>query len=248
MASRTKDTATQPLNEVNNNVMPATCLACAKVHITGYCPLKFAGVEHCPLCGLAHYGHFRTCPHLSSLSSCRRMLDALKQSTEPADEKRRAKQYLVGIIGDLNRRKRRDEQSAGGAGDGPAQISPATHGLPGQAPSVGLMHQVVNGGVQGLPSGVSGGVQGLPSGVNGGVQGLPSGVNGGVQGFPSQQHPTNQASSRSLVQEGVNGHQGVANQPFAPGNPTYPSPYRHPLANSNGQFHDYPPNTSTRGE
>ena len=153
LASPTNAIAPQPLNEVDKNVMPATCLACGKPHAMGYCPLKHAGVEHCPLCGIAHYGHYRTCPHLSSLTQCRRMLDALKQSTEPVAERKRAKQYLVGIIGDLNRRRRREQQPAQGeAGEGLVQISSATHtGMPGQAPSMSLMHRVVNGGVQGLP-------------------------------------------------------------------------------------------------
>lgn len=215
LASRTKADAPQPLNEVDNNVMPATCLACGKTHPTGYCPLKHAGVEHCPLCGLAHYGHYRTCPHLSSLTQCRRMLDALKQSTEPAAERKRAKQYLVGIIGDLNRRRRRDQQQAQGeAGDGPAQTLPTTYrGMPGQAPSMSLMH-----------------------------------VNGGVQGLPSQQHPTDQVSSRSLVHDGGNkGHQGVVNQRFDAGNPAYSSPYGGQLTKSNGQFHGPPSSTNTGG-
>ena len=211
LASRTKALAAQPLNEVDNNVMPATCLACSKIHPTGYCPLKHAGLEHCPLCGIAHYGHYRTCPHLSSLTQCRRMLDALKQSTEPADERKRAKQYLVGIIGDLNRRRRRDQQPAQAeAEDGPARASPATYGgKPGQATSIGVMHP---------------------------------GASGGGQGLPSQQHPTNQVPSRRLMHEGVNGGlEGVVNQRFDAGNPVYSLPY------SSGQFHGYPPSTSTGG-
>ena len=197
--------------------MPATCLACGKTHTTGYCPLKHAGVEHCPLCGLAHFGYYRACPHLSSLTQCRHMLDALKQSNEPAALVKRAKQYIVGIIGDLNRRKRQQQRAQGEAGDGPAQIPPTTQGaMPGQAqaPPISLMHRAVNGGVEGLPS---------------------------------QQHPTDQVSSSSFVHQGVNGHYGVANQGFDAGNATYSSPYGRQLANTNGQFQGYPPGGGNGG-
>ena len=217
LASRTKAVAPQPLNEVDNNVMPTTCLACGKTHPVGYCPLKHAGVEHCPLCGLAHYGHYRTCPHLSSLTQCRRMLDGLKQSTEPAAERKRAKQYLVGIIADLSRRRRRDQQQVQGeAGDGPAQTLPATYGgMPGQAPSMSLMHRGVNGGVQGFPS----------------------------QQHPTAQVP----SRSLVQEGGNRAHQGVVNQRFDAGNPAHSSPYERQLAKSNGQFHGHPSSTTTGG-
>lgn len=42
------------------------CLACRTQHIIGHCPLKLAGVEHCNLCGIAHFGHGRVCPHIQS--------------------------------------------------------------------------------------------------------------------------------------------------------------------------------------
>ena len=217
LASRTKVLAPQPLNEVDNNVMPATCLACGKIHPTGYCPLKHAGVEHCPLCGIAHYGHYRTCPHLNSLTQCRRMLDALKQSTEPETERKRAKQYLVGIIGDLNRRRRRDQQAAQGeAGERPAPAPPTTYGgMPGQATSIGLMHPGATGGVQGLPS------QQHPTDQGPSRMLVHGGVNGGLQ--------------------------GVVNQRFDAGNPVYALPYGRQFGNINGQFHGHPPSTSTGG-
>jgi len=85
------------------------CVACDGTHETGYCPLKTAGVENCGLCGLAHYGHSRTCPHLSSEMQVRTMLEALKKSTEPKPLIQEAIKYLRGIVGDLAQRKRKRE-------------------------------------------------------------------------------------------------------------------------------------------
>ena len=75
-------------------------------HPVGHCPLKAAGVEYCNLCGLAHYGIGRACPHLASEIQCRQMLAAIKESNEPKEHKDAAKLYLRGVIGDLVRRKK----------------------------------------------------------------------------------------------------------------------------------------------
>ncbi|OOF95091.1 hypothetical protein ASPCADRAFT_49336 [Aspergillus carbonarius ITEM 5010] len=83
------------------------CIACHQAHPVGHCRLKMAGVEHCPLCGLAHYGYSRTCPHLRSEAQVTRMLAALKQSTEAPEIVQLAKRYLGGIRSDLAQRKRR---------------------------------------------------------------------------------------------------------------------------------------------
>lgn len=87
------------------------CIACHEKHATGYCPLKVAGVEHCNLCGLAHYGVARTCPHLNSVTQLRVMVEAIKQSPESQELKDLAKKRIVGIIGDLNQRKRKKHQA-----------------------------------------------------------------------------------------------------------------------------------------
>jgi len=76
----------------------------------GYCALKRAGAEHCNLCGLAHYGTARTCPHLSSETQVRLMLDALKTSTESRESIEAARSYLRGVIGDLVRKKKRQKE------------------------------------------------------------------------------------------------------------------------------------------
>jgi Chromatin remodeling factor Mit1 C-terminal Zn finger 2 len=72
----------------------------------GWCRLKLAGVEHCGLCGIAHLGHGRTCPHLNSEVQVATLLGTLKESTEPQILKEKATKYLRMIRGDLVQRKR----------------------------------------------------------------------------------------------------------------------------------------------
>ncbi|KAF7593076.1 hypothetical protein BBP40_012093 [Aspergillus hancockii] len=105
-----------------------SCLACKQNHPVGSCRLKLAGVEHCGLCGLAHYGHSRTCPHLQSDTQVAIMLDVLKQSTEDPELVLQAKKYLTGIRGDLAQRKRKQASKATG---GPT----VTHGTPSATPT-----------------------------------------------------------------------------------------------------------------
>ncbi|OAT08656.1 chromatin remodeling complex subunit [Blastomyces gilchristii SLH14081] len=82
------------------------CVACDQIHQTGHCPLKLAGVEHCGLCGIAHYGRGRTCPHLNSETQVALMLGSLKESPEQRALVDEATKYLRGIRGDLVRRKK----------------------------------------------------------------------------------------------------------------------------------------------
>ncbi|KAL6721421.1 hypothetical protein ACLMJK_000524 [Lecanora helva] len=83
------------------------CALCRTVHPEGYCPLKLGGVEHCGLCGLAHFGYARTCPHLQSITQLRAMLEALKSSPEPPELKALAKKKITGIIGSINQQRRK---------------------------------------------------------------------------------------------------------------------------------------------
>ncbi|KAL4887047.1 hypothetical protein BJY04DRAFT_213010 [Aspergillus karnatakaensis] len=109
--------------KVDRNESP--CMACSRVHALGSCHLKVAGVEHCGLCGIAHFGFARTCPHLKSDTQVTRMLEALKQSTEDRHLVALAKKYCYGIKGDLAQRKRRvSSKAAGGAGDNTAAPTP----------------------------------------------------------------------------------------------------------------------------
>jgi chromodomain-helicase-DNA-binding protein 4 len=89
------------------------CLACDSMHAVGQCPSKRSGVEHCGLCGLAHYGFIQSgseaaCPHFSSETQVRLMLDALKMSTEPREIIEPARMYLRGVIGNLVKKKKKD--------------------------------------------------------------------------------------------------------------------------------------------
>ncbi|KAH8701920.1 PHD/FYVE-zinc-finger like domain-containing protein [Talaromyces proteolyticus] len=90
------------------------CIACGAMHPVGYCPLKLAGVEHCGLCGLAHIGYQRTCPHLNSEEQILVLLQALKQSTEPKALVDQARHYLYMVKGDLVSRRKKAETAAAG--------------------------------------------------------------------------------------------------------------------------------------
>ncbi|KAL4872970.1 hypothetical protein BDV12DRAFT_161073 [Aspergillus spectabilis] len=113
------------------------CIACGRVHALGSCPLKVAGVEHCGLCGIAHFGFARACPHLRSDLQVTRMIDALKQSTEDRQLVALAKKYCYGIKGDLAQRKRRvSSKAAGGSGNHTAASKPPTQNT--AAPAAGI--------------------------------------------------------------------------------------------------------------
>ncbi|KAF2274723.1 uncharacterized protein EI97DRAFT_434949 [Westerdykella ornata] len=88
------------------------CIACHQTHALGACPLKIAGVEHCGLCGLAHFGHARTCPHIKSETQVRDMLEALKNSPEDKRLIEAAAKYLRGVKGTLVQQKKRDREKA----------------------------------------------------------------------------------------------------------------------------------------
>ncbi|KAL8654053.1 MAG: hypothetical protein Q9226_003578 [Calogaya cf. arnoldii] len=88
------------------------CLGCGTMHVQGHCPLKFAGVERCGLCGQAHYGFGKrkACSHLHDLDQCYLMLEALRQSEDPREYKDLVKKYLVGIIGNLRHEQKLAEE------------------------------------------------------------------------------------------------------------------------------------------
>lgn len=92
--------------------MPPThqCSACGEQHAMGWCRLKVAGVEHCGLCGLAHLGHGRTCPHLNDERHVTTLLQTLKESTESREWVEHATKYLRAIRGDLIQRRRAQER------------------------------------------------------------------------------------------------------------------------------------------
>lgn len=88
------------------------CPACHQHHPRGACTLKVAGVEHCGLCGLAHYGHSRTCPHIRSETQVREMIEALKRSPEDRELVDTAVKYLRGVKGTLVQQKKKDREKA----------------------------------------------------------------------------------------------------------------------------------------
>jgi chromodomain-helicase-DNA-binding protein 4 len=103
-----------PFEPANPNVH--ICRACHNNHPIGACDLKAAGVEYCGLCGLAHYGHGRTCPHIKSETQVREMLAALKNSPEKKELIDLAAKYLRGVKGALVQQKKRDREKAEGRG------------------------------------------------------------------------------------------------------------------------------------
>lgn len=119
------------------------CSVCKEDHPMGWCRLKIAGVEHCGLCGLAHLGHGRTCPHLNDEKQVETLLLTLKESTESRDLIDEAAKYLRMIRADLvgQRRQRerrlaaeRESQALAATpsstnGIGPQQTPPAVNGV-----------------------------------------------------------------------------------------------------------------------
>ncbi|KAG8625334.1 hypothetical protein KVT40_007085 [Elsinoe batatas] len=99
-----------PSQRPTNGPIITTCVACDNMHAQGSCPLKKAGLERCNLCGLAHFGHARICPHINSETQVRAMLDALKQSPEQGPLVREARKYLTGVKGTLVQKKKLEEE------------------------------------------------------------------------------------------------------------------------------------------
>ncbi|KAF1945307.1 hypothetical protein EJ02DRAFT_451612 [Clathrospora elynae] len=101
-----------PLEPTYASYSNRQCPACLKNHPQGACELKAAGAEHCGLCGLAHFGHSRTCPHIKSETQVREMLEALKRSPESKELVDMALKYLRGVKGTLVQQKKKDREKA----------------------------------------------------------------------------------------------------------------------------------------
>ena len=86
------------------------CSACNEEHPMGWCRLKLAGVEHCGLCGIAHLGHSRTCPHLNNEAQVATLLQTLKESTESRELIEQATKYLRMVRSDLVQHQRARER------------------------------------------------------------------------------------------------------------------------------------------
>jgi chromodomain-helicase-DNA-binding protein 4 len=125
-----------PLEPTYGSYSNRNCPACHKMHPQGACELKAAGVEHCGLCGLAHYGHSRTCPHIKSETQVRAMLEALRNSNEPKELVDLASKYLRGVKGTLVQQKKRNREKAAAAaqnGGVPPLPQPKPRGPPNNA-------------------------------------------------------------------------------------------------------------------
>lgn len=122
---------------------PNLCIACSEIHPLGYCPLKEAGVETCGLCGLAHFGRRRVCPHFQSKIQVLRMIKALELSNEPLELKFAAQKYLKNILLGIQQKERQSAAKQTGVetpqandpiNQNPLQI-PTQQGLTQQGPT-----------------------------------------------------------------------------------------------------------------
>ena len=80
--------ATMPTTKAN------ACPACTQRHPAGYCPLKLAGADKCPLCGIVHFGDGPVCPHLRSEQQVRAMMAAVERNAEAQGVREAALAYL----------------------------------------------------------------------------------------------------------------------------------------------------------
>lgn len=137
---RAKTTTTQHLTPSPNqpnlgkttNTTTQPCPACLNSHIPGQCPLKLAGTENCPLCGIAHYGTGRACPHLKSETQVRAMMAAIKDSPEEKTIKDAALTYLRGVKGGLVRAKKKEREETLRAQNGGQQGQGGDQDVAGQ--------------------------------------------------------------------------------------------------------------------
>lgn len=106
--------------------------------------MKIAGVEFCNICGMAHFGHGRVCPHFKSETQVRQMLDTLQQSVEPKYIVDAAKKYLKGLKGHLVQDKRKAAEKKADYVNGMPPNGTNVRGQnvatrPGQDPSNGVV-------------------------------------------------------------------------------------------------------------
>ncbi|KAK6431497.1 hypothetical protein LTR95_012345, partial [Oleoguttula sp. CCFEE 5521] len=122
------------------------CVACRTEHRVGHCPLKLAGVEYCNLCGIAHFGQGRICPHIGSETQVRAMLDALKHSNEPEHLVREATKYLKSLKGNLVQLKKQKAAREYAARE-EAAAAAAAFGMQGMGNGYDGTNGNVNGGM-----------------------------------------------------------------------------------------------------
>ncbi|KAJ5706925.1 hypothetical protein N7488_006726 [Penicillium malachiteum] len=110
------------------------CIVCNMYHALGQCPVKEAGVEHCPLCGLPHLGGRRICPHFNSRVQIQRMMDALRCSNEHPQLIASAKRYLQGVLSHLTVQERRSSSMQPSAPNVSSPVGPVQSQVPVPVP------------------------------------------------------------------------------------------------------------------
>ncbi|KAK7542654.1 PHD/FYVE-zinc-finger like domain-containing protein [Phyllosticta citribraziliensis] len=109
------------------------CPACQHTHPIGACPLKIAGAEYCNLCGLAHFGFARSCPHINSETQVREMLATLKHSNEPRHIVEAATKYLRGVKGTLVQKKKQQAEKRAALANNASVMNTNGHVIPNQS-------------------------------------------------------------------------------------------------------------------
>ncbi|CAG7997256.1 unnamed protein product [Penicillium nalgiovense] len=121
-----------------------SCVACQQRHVPGRCPLRLAGVEFCGLCGLAHWGGRRACPHLQSRLQVALILEALEKSAEDPALILEAKRYLQGILKSVARTQDKRKKALHSAQAEPhIRLTSASVGAPVGAPVGRVSHATV---------------------------------------------------------------------------------------------------------
>ncbi|RII05200.1 chromodomain-helicase-DNA-binding protein 4 [Alternaria sp. MG1] len=176
------------------------CPACHKNHPSGACELKAAGVEHCGLCGLAHYGHSRTCPHIRSETQVREMLEALKNSPEKKELVDAAIKYLRGVKGTLVQQKKRDREKAALAKGQP--VPPPTYAGIGRPPknAYSRPHGALNGSMNGM-NGAGGSSPAVGSSNDAARLYTPYGPPGQMEFAPGSVGSALQGQQRTIAQQ-----------------------------------------------
>ncbi|BFZ54477.1 hypothetical protein PYCC9005_001514 [Savitreella phatthalungensis] len=113
------------------------CKVCRNYHISGQCPLRAVPLDVCTLCGTPHLSGKKgnsamPCPALNSTDILKQILEDLKRTNEDTELAEKAKAFVRGRIGHLQRLER-DKlqlqqkpggQGAAGVGNGATSGSP----------------------------------------------------------------------------------------------------------------------------
>jgi hypothetical protein len=102
----------RPSEPIYDDVRPNTgtgisrCQACGNNHLPGQCPLRSNPLTACPGCGYTHLHGMRICPLFWETEYLSLMLERLRNSTEDRRLVESAKDYIQGVKGDYQRRRK----------------------------------------------------------------------------------------------------------------------------------------------